>query len=401
MNGRHVICIVVDGLRASALGAYGNTSHPTPQLDALASRSLVTDWFWADSPGLAGFYRSAWQGVHALRTVDQPALPQLLHEAGVLQWLVTDDPWLTEQATQLPWDEALLVETQTDEPADAIEETAIAQLFSHALEQLSDWREDVADNAAGSLLWLHTRGLFGPWDAPQAMRAGLLEEDDPEPAEYVSPPAELRQVEDPDVLLTHRVAYAAQVGVVDACIGAFLQAIEQSFADTETLVMVLGSRGFALGEHGSLGSDCEELFSERLHLPWLLHECGNRVPLLRNSELAQPADIGATLLDWLGVEPGKPKGDGISLVPRLHGENSSERELAVAVGTDGELVARTHDWMLRRLGSVESTQFYAKPDDRWEFNDVASRCREEVQEMEAALAEFQRCCRSGEPLNPC
>ncbi|NOY29027.1 MAG: hypothetical protein GXP28_02280, partial [Planctomycetes bacterium] len=94
MDGRHVICIVVDGLRASALGAYGNTSHPTPQLDALASRSLVADWLWADSPSLKGFYRSAWQGVHALQTSDQAPLPQLLHEAGVLQWLVTDDPWL-------------------------------------------------------------------------------------------------------------------------------------------------------------------------------------------------------------------------------------------------------------------------------------------------------------------
>jgi len=334
--------------------------------------------------------------VHALRATDRPALPQLLHEAGVLQWLVTDDPYLTEQSTQFPFDEALLVETQADEPAVAIEETTTAQLFSHALEQLADWREDIAENAlekkSGSLFWLHTRGLFGPWDAPPAMRAELLDEDDPPPAVYVSPPVELREVEDPDVLLAHRVAYAAQVGVVDACVGAFLDAIEQSFAGTETLVMVLGSRGFALGEHGSLGTDCEELFSERLHLPWLLHECGNRVPLLRNSGLVQPADVGSTVLDWLGVELTEPKGDGISLVPRLRGENSPERELAVATRGDCELVARTHDWMLRRLASTETSQLYVKPDDRWEFNDVASRCREEVLEMEAALVEFQRHC---------
>jgi len=397
MKGRHVICIVVDGLRASALGAYGNTSHPTPQLDALASRSLVTEWLMADSPSLEGFYRSAWQGVHALQTAEPIALPQRLHEAGVLQWLATDDPWLTEQATHLPFDEALLVETQADEPADAIEETVIAQLFSHTLEQLADWREDVAGHVsekreAGSLLWLHTRGLFGPWDAPPSMREEQLDEGDPSPAEYVSPPGEIRQVDDPDMLLTHRVAYAAQVGVVDACVGAFLQAIEQAFGDSETLVMVLGSRGFALGEHGSIGTDCDELFGERLHLPWLLHECGNRVPLLRSSGLAQPADVGATVLDWLGIKSGEPVSEGISLMPSLRGEISAGRKLAVSAGVDGELTLRTSDWMLRCPAGSPSSQLYAKPDDRWEFNDVATRCREEVRELEEVLKEFRKRC---------
>lgn len=388
MDGRHVICVVVDGLRASALGAYGNTARPTPELDVLASRSVVVDWLWADSPSLEGFYRSAWQRVHALRCADQIALPQLLNEAGVLQWLVTDDPWLTKQAIDLPLDEALLVETRAERSAAAIEETAIAQLFSHALEQLADWREDVSAHEAGSLLWIHSRGMFGPWDAPLAMRAELLDEEDPSAAEYVVPPLELRDIDDPDVLLSHRVAYEAQVGVVDACVGAFLQAIEQSFGGTETLVMLLGSRGFALGEHGSLGTDCEELFSERLHLPWLVYECGNRIPMLRSSGLAQPTDVGATVLDWLGVKSDESAGDGISLAPRLRGESTPERELIVSTGNEGEMVARTKDWMLRRAAGAERPELYSKPDDRWEFNDVASRCADEVRELEEAAEEF-------------
>jgi len=389
MDGRHVICVVVDGLRASALGAYGNTSFPTPELDALASRAVVADWLWADSPSLAGFYRSAWQGVHTLQSVDQPSVPELLQKAGVLQWLVTDDDWLIEQSTQLPFDEALLVETHAEQSADAIEETAIAQLFSNALEQLADWREDVSNYEAGSLLWLHTRGMFGPWDAPLPMRAKLLDEEDPPAADYIEPPVELREIDDPDELLTHRVAYAAQARVVDACVGAFLQAIEESFADSETLVMVLGSRGFALGEHGSVGADCEELFSERLHLPWLLYECGNRVPLLRHSGLAQPTDIGATILDWLNVKPAATDREGVSLTPQLRGELSAGRKLAISAGAKGEKVARTAEWMLRIPPEDAPPQIYSKPDDRWEFNEVASRCPAEVEELEKAIEEFR------------
>jgi len=53
--------MVVDGLRASALGTYGNTTQPTPQLDRLASRSLVAEWLLADSLSIELFYRSLWQ----------------------------------------------------------------------------------------------------------------------------------------------------------------------------------------------------------------------------------------------------------------------------------------------------------------------------------------------------
>ncbi len=390
MKGRHAICLVVDGLRASALGTYGNTNYPTPCCDALAGQSLVVEWLWANSPSLEGFYKSAWQNGHGL--------PEQLHQAGVMQWLATDDPWLIEQATHLPLDEALLFETHAECSAESIEATTIAEFFSLTVERLAQWQEDVAENEAGSLLWLHTRGLFGPLDAPRALRAELLEEGDPPPTDEVLPPAELRHLDDPDVLLAQRVAYAAQISVLDACLGAFFQAIEHTFGQSETLVMLLGSRGFALGEHGSIGSDCQELFSERLHLPWLLHVCGNTIPMARSSGLAQPADVGATLLDWLGVKPvklGAPYRSGISLAPQLRGERTAQRPIAISTGINGESVARTHDWMLRSLPSAEdlgkpTLQLYAKPDDRWECNDVAARCPEEISDLSKALEDIRQ-----------
>ncbi|MCA9231096.1 MAG: sulfatase-like hydrolase/transferase [Planctomycetales bacterium] len=398
MKGRHAICIVLDGLRASALGAYGNTSYPTPRLDSLASRSLVVDWLWADSPGLQSFYRSIWQGVHALRKHGGTRLTDLLRQAGVVQWMVTDDQWLAEEASRMPFDEALLVETSADQPASAIEETVLAQFFAHALEQVAIWQEEAAQRKSGSLLWIHARGLFGPWDAPRAMRAELLEEGDPAPAEYVSAPCELRQVEDPDEQLAHRVAYAAQVGVADACVGAFLQSLEHALKGSETLLMLLGSRGYALGEHGAIGGNCQELFGERLHLPWLMHTLGNSMPVARSTDLAQPADVGATLIDWMRLEcPAEPH-DGLSLVPRLRGESTERRNLAVSAGPKGELAARTPAWLMRCPQSPASAQLFAKPDDRWEFNDVASRCSGEVEQLQRSLATFLEVSQTGRPL---
>jgi len=396
MPPRHAICLVIDGLRASALGTYGNTSFPTPQFDALASRSLVTDWLWADSPHLETFYRSAWQGVHALRPEvagQRASVLDQLQQAGVRQWLVTDEPWLIEQAGQWPFDEALLFETGAERAAQQIETTALGCYFAEVVEWLHQWREEVDD--ASSMAWLHCRGLHGPWDAPLDLRAELLEDEDPPPPEFFQPPTGLHAIEDPDVLLAHRVAYAAQIQVLDACVGALMQAVETVFAGSETLVLLAGSRGFALGEHGAIGADCTDLYSEQLHLPWLLHTCGNTTPLPRRSSLAQPSDIGVTLLDWWGVREASTPCDGISSLPALTGNAYQQRQLAVSSSPTGQRILRTPAWMLRQ---EDTAQLFTKPDDRWEFNDVAGLCPEVVNGLQRELTLFEQCCREEKPL---
>ncbi len=395
MSHRHAICLVIDGLRASALGAYGNTIFLTPQLDGLASRSLVVEQLWADSPCLEGFYRGAWQGMHTLRSENAGAsVLDGLHKVGVRQWLVSDDPWLMGQ--ELPFDETLFFENDSERVAESVETTALGRFFAEAIGGLHQWREDVADDS--SLMWLHCRGLHGAWDAPLSLRAELLDEEDSlDVPGFLQPPTALRAIEDPDVLLAHRVAYAAQIGVLDACVGAFVQAIEEEFAGSETLVMLVGSRGFALGEHGSIGTECSELFGEQLHLPWLMYRCGNTAPLPRLAGLAQPADVGATLRDWLVGKEAGAGSDGISYVAGLPGGVCQQRQLAVAVGKEGERVVRTPAWMLRQLGP-EVTELYTKPDDRWESNDVAGLCGEVVEQLRSEVASFEQCCAEEKPL---
>ena len=401
MKRRHAICLVVDGLRASALGTYGNTSFPTPHLDTLASRSLVVDWLWADTPQLAGFYRSVWQARHALRPASDCAhLVEQLRSAGVRQWLVTDDPWLTKQSTVLPFDQALLLESSTDQSAPTLEETQLAKLLSETVLQLGDWREST-DPDEPSLLWLHTRGLMGAWDAPAALRQELLEAGDPPPLDFVNAPPALRQLEDPDENHAYQIAYAAQMVALDSCLGAFYEAISESFAESETLLMLVGSRGYALGEHGALGSECLELFGERLHLPWLLHVCGNRQPGQRYRGLTQPTDVGVTLLDWFG-QKFPARADGHSILPLLTGQSCPERQFAASCGLAEERSLRTPAWHLRKPAASETgtaqAELYAKPDDLWEFNDVANRCPQVIENLSDELERLEACARNDQPL---
>jgi len=407
MKTRHAICIVVDGLRASALGTYGNTNHPTPKLDEFAAGSLAVEWLVSDSPTLEGFYQSAWNGRHALRgTADSriTPLPQLLQQGGVTQWLMTDDQWLAEHAQSQAFDEITLVKLSEDGSDCEVEETRAAKFLAFAGDVWETWREKTVKSQSDSLLWFHTRGMHAAWDAPQSLREQLFDDDEPFGLNLEGPPSDLRDMDDPDVLLGYRVAYAAQVALLDQYLGAFCDLVEQSHG-SETVVMLLGSRGFALGEHGQVGSEVENLFSENLHLPWLVRQAGSAIPGERLPGLFQPADVGATLADWFGKAPEWTDADGISIVPNLTDGMVEGRPIAVAGGRQGDMMIRTPAWQMMRCEQESETatgsvELYSKPDDRWEFNDVASRCPEIVEMLSEELQTFLNQCEQNQRLEP-
>jgi arylsulfatase A-like enzyme len=192
----------------------------------------------------------------------------------------------------------------------------------------------------------------------------------------VAPPVAEHDVDDVDELLGYRAAYAAQVAVLDSCVGGFVEALDEIAGTTEKMVILTSSSGFALGEHGCVGSDCGRLYSEELHLPWLVMTKETEQPLPRVTGFAQPTDIGATLVRWFsGDSKSQP---GMSLIPYLSGEPGHLRDSIVISSETGERLIRTRAW---QLNVGESTELYVKPDDRWEANDVASRCGEVVELM--------------------
>jgi len=398
MTPRNAICIVVDGLRASALGTYGNTWYGTPSLDRFAGQSIVVEWMRTSAPNLAAFYRSVWEGEHALRPaglLESVPLPLQLAMAGIQQTLVTDDLWLDDHASRIAveqhlWD-AHWLDTETNRPASTIADTALGRVFAAAIERFEAW------SGQGNLLWVHARGMQGPWDAPEGLRWELSEEGESRPPAWVIPP-ERELGDDPDQWLGVRLAYAAQIMVLDACFGALLAALDE--IGDPTLVILAGSRGFALGEHGCAGSACRDLHGELLHVPWLL-----RLPVAlagpppRYTGLAGPPDLSATLLDWFGLQS---SGDGQSLLDCHSQDYSCLRQVDIAGDGEDQWLVRTPAWTLRHLaGNYDSPrppQLYVKPDDRWEVNDVANRCPHITEGLLAVLAEWRRRASASSPL---
>ena len=351
------IVISVDGLRASALGAYGGGWSETPALDRLASQAQVFDWMYCESLLAADFFPAVWGG---------------LVSAVEGSRLVTDDPQVAVRGEATGFSEVLLLEGDRSDAAGDVVETGLAHLFAAAAEGLGTL-------SAGEtrLLWVHARGFRGPWDAPAEMRERLLDEEDPPAAEFIDPPR-AASIEDQDELLLIRTAYAAQAAVLDECVGGFLAAVDEEDVADRLLLALDGCAGFALGEHGAVGDQGAGLYGEALHVPCLIRTPSTPPPP-RDAELRRPTDLSRRVAAWLRGETPFDEGGPPYLV---------------ATAANGEATVRTDEWMLRRPAAESAAaELYVKPDDRWEANDVARRCPEIVDELLALLARLEE--RSG------
>lgn len=368
MNHQSAIVLVIDRLGAAYLGPYGNTWLETAGFNRLASQSLLCEQMLAATPDLLTTYRQYWFGEPA----GEQSLPALARAAGCRAVLLTDDESIAAVPGSTDFDEIQLLKPgqQPTVPAADVAETAIIKLMEAAAELLAAWR----DSSQPQLLWIHARALNGPWDAPQELREQFADEEDPTPATTVVPPHEmLAEDHDPDQVLSLTHAYAGQVFAVDLGLQALLAAVDELPQRDSVLFTVTSPRGFPLGEHLRLGECDQALYGELLHVPCLIRFPQQEGALMRTQEFVQPGDMFATL-----APPHSPR----SLLQLARGDNFESREFVQATGPQQRLI-RTAAWQLRAAkdGDEEVCELYVKPDDRHEFNDVASRAPQIVEQL--------------------
>lgn len=383
-SSRNAIVIVIDRLGSGFLGPYGNTWLETPATNQLASESVLFEHAFADSSELELLYRSYWAGVHAMCGTNRPefSLAKLIERGGLQATLLTDDKSLLEHPLAEGFGEQIsLAQASPDSLAQSIEETRFAQLTLAAIERLADAKEP-------GLLWLHSQGMNGPWDAPADIAERFRDEDDPEAyADIVPPRFKLEQDHDPDDVLRVVHAYAAQVSVIDTCLGSLLDAINRHELSEETLVIVTSPRGYPLGEHGQVGDSQCDLFGEVLNVPLLIRHPNRQSACMRLSALAQPSDLYATLAKWFEVDAASTSTTGHDLLALFEDEAAWKRSAAFA-GRNKAGTVRTPAWLMH-MDETHGKSLYAKPDDRWEANEVADRCGDVADQLATLIDEFR------------
>ena len=386
----NAVVLLVDGLAPWMLGPYGNTWVETPELNRLAADSLLFEFSTTDTAELATVYRSYWRGLHALcqpepETVRAATLAGQLAGRNVETLLLTDEPQVAEHPLAADFFRRLRVPSPSVAEAETVDQTQLAAVFAAAV----NW---LAEADPPFLLWIHVRGMSGPWDAPHTLREQFVEEGDPPPRQGGCAVEELLETDvDPDYLLGIHQAYAAQVVLLDLCLGPLLDLVQQR---GDALLAFTSPRGYPLGEHGRVGRCDSAPFGELVQTPLLLRFPDQRGAAYRSRYFAQPADVSATLFDWFALPLPSPF-QGVSLCS-LGDDPDRVGPPLVFSTADGGTALRSPAWTLVEPRAT-AAQLFAKPDDRVEANEVSQRCQDVVELLRATGAPRLAALRRGDP----
>jgi len=401
MSAHSAVVVSIDRLRAGWLGPYGNSWLDTPSFNRLAAQSLLAETVLADSPELEASCRAWWSGRHVMQPDAAPdlLLPNLAAAAGARTMLVTDDPEVADHPLTSGFGELQLVPQPTAAGnTHDVEETGLFRLFSAAMGTLEEC-------AQPALVWIHARGMSAAWDAPLELRNQFADEDDPEPPKLTEPPNQkLALGFDPDEVLGFVQAYAGQVALADMCLEVLLAALDAHPLAEQTLFALTSPRGFPLGEHRRVGPCDMALYGELLQVPLFVRFPQKQHALARTQQIVQPHELFALIAESCGWT----SSDGLrrsTLLAELRGDEPPAR-IACSIGPRQRAI-RTPAWFLRedRSDGSPRRELFAKPDDRWEANEVSSRCSDEVELLAAELDRFEEAARAGQlaqiaPLPP-
>jgi arylsulfatase A-like enzyme len=392
----NVILVLVDTLRRDHLGAYGGP--PTPGFDRLAALGVTFDrYFLGSYPCMparrdlwTGRYEFPWRGWGPLLPGDRD-LPSLVAASGARTMLVTDhyhlfqpgagnyhfgfdgwefirgqedDHWRTADGREVPWaaePERKLhrrwarywrntAERRAGLRWRSEEDTFAARTFGTA----EAWLREHSGGGAPFFLMIDCFDPHEPFDPPPALWPRGVAAGVPWPiygrADRYTP-EELEGI---------RALYAAEVALVDACFGRFLETCARLGRLDDTLILLTTDHGHLFGEHGMIGKPStvhgdSNLYRPLAHVPLLAYHPEGRGAGARLPVLAQTVDLLPTVLEAMGIPlPAAAAESGLhgqSLLPYLTGRRVREplRPLAfyakfgeAVQATDGELVL--HQW---------------------------------------------------------
>ncbi len=287
------VLIPLDTTRADALGCYGG-DDATPNLDKLAEESVLFEGARTVTPVTLPSHASMLTGLypprHTVRTNGLTPLPASavtlaeraqaagFETAAFLSAVVLDPPFGLAQGFDL-----------YDTPPAALRGTNVhmAERSDQVVARAAiRWLEE-RDDTRPFFLWVHFFDPHAPYDAPLRFQTFGL---------------------------GTRAAYLAEVAAMDDALGEFIDALDRVHGLDDTLTIVVGDHGEALGAHGE-ETHSILVYEELLRVPLLVRAPGGKGGGTRVSDIVSVVDVFPTMLEGLGLgTPGRI--DGVNLLSR-------------------------------------------------------------------------------------
>jgi len=173
----------------------------------------------------------------------------------------------------------------------------------------------------------------------------------------------------------HLAEYYGMISHLDEGMGRVLNALKASGEYENTIIILAGDNGLALGSHGLMGK--QNLYDHSIHVPLLMSGPGIKAGRI-SSASCYLYDIFPTLCDLLDIDTPKTV-EGKSLINILTGETDTHREqmffayreIQRAVQVDNiKLIAYLVDGICR-------IQLFNLLNDPWEMKDLSETAEDE------------------------
>ena len=408
----NVVLVVVDTLRADALGTLGS-AYPTPHLDRLAAEGVVFSTAIAPStwtlPSVASLITSLHPSEHGLlgaaEGADETAAEQMPQKL--------DDELLTlADAFQAGGYRTAGVVNQVylrykfgfGQGYDFYDQLRGQDAF-RLNEKMAEWLDEgdgasaAGDESPGAqrplFLYLHYLDPHWPYEyrvegpLPEGLDAADEDPGLPRLPDLVSQWVAGRRDEDERRrgLATLSARYTLEVQYVDTAIGNLIEVLSARGLWDDTLLVVTSDHGEGFWEHERLLHG-HAPYEEQIRVPLVLRfpQWMNIAPARRSAPVGL-IDVMPTLLDLAGL-PVPSQCRGKSLAPVLSGRESEDAERAILIETGSERALRTSSAkvLLSRRGDTPALEYYDLAADPAERDNLASPCagpcREDVRRMQ-------------------
>jgi len=338
----NIVLIMVDDLGYGDLSSYGADALQTPHIDSLVAAGMRFDRFYANSPvcspsraslltgqypdvaGVPGVIRTHARNSWGYLSPEEVLLPQLLartgyHTAMVGKWHLGLEPPNIPTARGFDYFKGFL--------GDMMDDYYTHRRHGHNYMRRNDRVIDPKGHAT-TLFTDWSRDYIRPRDSSQAPFFLYLAYNAPHAP--IQPPAEWRtQVAEREPQLSdERTGIVALIEHLDHKIGRVVEALQQTGAYENTMIVFTSDNGGALyhgASNGSLRGGKQDMYEGGVRVPTAITWPGHIEAGTQSDYLGMTMDLYPTLADVVDVRMNHPL-DGRSLLPVLRGTTTSSGE---------------------------------------------------------------------------
>ncbi|WP_437761235.1 sulfatase-like hydrolase/transferase [Sorangium sp. So ce281] len=342
-----VLLVTLDTVRADHTSAYGYGRDTSPRLAALAARGVLFERAYAASSETQRAISPLVTGRRLNRAArDRREWPTLLPENDTLAERMKRAGYLTAAVSSFTW---ISQERGFDQGFDRFETVygdahPEREATGHlAVEKAIALLEGVAQRTQPIFLWLHLFDAHERYLAHPGIRFGS----------------------------GRTAAYDGEIAYVDRQLGALLDAVARGPRAGRTAIIVHGSQGEGLGEHGPVGHGVE-LYEEAIRVPLVIALPGAAPG--RYPHPVSTVDIAPTVLDVGGAEATAVEGASLAAIAAGHGQGDRAPRGPVFARTARR--AAVIDGQLKLLVIERKQKRKRKQQDRLLLFDLGSDPRE-------------------------